>query len=63
LSFQNDAFFHYLILIFLSGILGYLGLTLGGSKAEEIGRLANSAMIPPLFQEHFPLFTGYQCHQ
>ena len=44
--FRNDAFLHYLILVFLSGILGYLGLTLGGSKAEEIGRLANSALIP-----------------
>jgi uncharacterized protein YacL len=44
--FRNDAFLHYLILVFLSSILGYLGLTLGGSKAEEIGRFANSALIP-----------------
>lgn len=44
--FRNDAFLYYLVLVFLSGILGYLGLTLGGSKAEEIGRLANSALIP-----------------
>ncbi|MBI4763855.1 MAG: TRAM domain-containing protein [Deltaproteobacteria bacterium] len=44
--FRNDAFLHYLILVFLSGILGYLGLILGGSKAEEIGRLANSALVP-----------------
>jgi uncharacterized protein YacL len=44
--FRDDAFLHYLILVFLSGILGYLGLTLGGSKAEEIGRFANSALIP-----------------
>jgi uncharacterized protein YacL len=44
--FQNDAFLHYWILVFLSGILGYLGMTLGGTKAEEIGRLATSALIP-----------------
>ena len=44
--FRNDAFLHYLILVFLSVILGYLGLTLGGSKAEEIGRFTNSTLIP-----------------
>ncbi len=43
---RNDAFLYYLILVFLSGILGYLGLNLGGIKSEEIGRLANSALIP-----------------
>jgi uncharacterized protein YacL len=44
--FRNDAFLYYLILVFLSSILGYLGLTLGGSKADEIGLFANSALLP-----------------
>ena len=44
--FRNDVLLHYLILVLISGILGYLGLTLGGSKAEEIGRLASSGLIP-----------------
>jgi len=44
--FRNDAYLHYLILLFLSGILGYLGLSLGSSKSEEIGRIANSARPP-----------------
>jgi uncharacterized protein YacL len=49
--FRNDPLLHYLILVFLSGILGYLGLTLGGSKAEEIGRLAKSGLIPSTFSK------------
>ncbi|OGP52391.1 MAG: twitching motility protein PilT [Deltaproteobacteria bacterium RBG_13_43_22] len=44
--FRNDVFLHYLILVFLSGIFGYLGLTLGSNKAEGIGKLANSALFP-----------------
>jgi uncharacterized protein YacL len=50
--FRNDDFLHYLILVFLSGILGYLGLSLGGSKAEEIGRFANSALRPSSFSKN-----------
>jgi uncharacterized protein YacL len=50
--FRNDVFLHYLILVFLSGILGYLGLTLGSSKAEEIGRFTNSALIPSTFSKN-----------
>jgi len=44
--FRNDAFLHYLILLSLSGIFGYLGLTLGSDKAEEIGKFASSTLIP-----------------
>jgi uncharacterized protein YacL len=50
--FRDDALLHYLILVFLSAILGYLGLTLGGSKAEEISWLANSALIPSTFSKN-----------
>lgn len=44
--FRNDAFLHYLILLSLSGIFGYLGLTLGSRKAVEIGTFPNSALFP-----------------
>jgi uncharacterized protein YacL len=47
--FREDALLRYLILILLSGVLGYLGLTLGSSKAGEIGRFANKTLIPSAF--------------
>jgi uncharacterized protein YacL len=44
--FRDEAFLHYLILLSLSGIFGYLGLALGSSKAGEIGKFTASALIP-----------------
>jgi uncharacterized protein YacL len=44
--FREETLFRYIIMILLSGVLGYLGLTLGRSKADEIGRFANKALLP-----------------
>lgn len=44
--FRDDAFLHYFILLSLSGIFGYLGLALGSNKAEEIGKLTDSTLLP-----------------
>jgi uncharacterized protein YacL len=59
--FQDDPFLHYITLVSLSGILGYLGLSLGSNKAEEIGRLTASALIPsslPPNPSHYLLDTS-----
>jgi uncharacterized protein YacL len=44
--FRSDVFLHYFFLLSLSGIFGYLGLTLGSSKAGEIGKFTDSALFP-----------------
>jgi uncharacterized protein YacL len=50
--FRNEAFLHFMILLALSGIFGYLGLALGSTKAVEIGRFTASALIPPVFSKN-----------
>jgi uncharacterized protein YacL len=44
--FRNDALLYYLVLISFSCIFGYLGMSYGSSKAEEIGRLTSSPILP-----------------
>ncbi len=46
---NQDSLLRYLILILLSGVLGYLGLILGSSKAEDISRLADKALLPSTY--------------
>ncbi len=50
--FRNDAFLHYFILLSFSGIFGYLGLAYGVTKADEIGKLTSSALIPPVHSKN-----------
>ncbi|HMK66305.1 MAG TPA: PIN domain-containing protein [Thermodesulfobacteriota bacterium] len=45
--FRNDALLYYLVLISFSCIFGYLGMSYGSSKADEIGRLTSSTTLAP----------------
>jgi uncharacterized protein YacL len=44
--FRSDALLYYLILLIFSCVSGYLGLSYGSAKAEEIGRLTSSTNMP-----------------
>lgn len=44
--FRDAAVLRYAVLILLSASLGYLGLRLGSLKAQDLGRLANKALLP-----------------
>jgi len=44
--FRSDALLYYFILLSFSCICGYLGMSYGSAKAEEIGRLTSSTILP-----------------
>jgi uncharacterized protein YacL len=44
--FRSDALLYYFILLSFSSICGYLGMSYGSAKAEEIGRLTSSTILP-----------------
>lgn len=50
--FRTEASLHFLILLSLSGVFGYLGLALGSSKAIEIGKFTVSTLIPSAFSKN-----------
>jgi uncharacterized protein YacL len=59
--FRSDALLYYLILLIFSCVFGYLGMSYGSSKAEEIGRLTSSTILPsPIHQNttHYLLDTS-----
>ena len=59
--FRSDALLYYFILLSFSCIFGYLGMSYGSTKAEEIGRLTSSTMVPaPVSKNtsHFILDTS-----
>jgi uncharacterized protein YacL len=59
--FRNDALLYYLVLISFSCIFGYLGMSYGSSKAEEIGRLTSSTILPTtssITKSHYLLDTS-----
>lgn len=49
---RNEPDLHYLILLSLSSIAGYLGLTLGSNKANEIETFSSASLIPPSFSKN-----------